>query len=202
MRRDEEAFFMFGMCGALLVFLVIKIFYLLTLQNAIGRCSLRNRTMEPGLVWLELVPLLNLYWVFHNVINVSDSLRNEFSDRGRYDRGDFGKSLGIVAMAVSLLANFIGGIIAQVAGPLGLIVALVFGLGAFVLICVYWAQVAGYSSQISFGSDRYDDDYDDDRDYRRHHSRREYDDDYDDDYDDRPRRRRSRERRRDEYDDY
>jgi hypothetical protein len=39
--------------GALLL---PAIFFLLTLQRALGRCSPESRTMEPGEVWLLLYP--------------------------------------------------------------------------------------------------------------------------------------------------
>ncbi len=42
--------------------LVAGIFYLVTLQTALGRCARRNRTMEPGLVWLSITPLVHFVW--------------------------------------------------------------------------------------------------------------------------------------------
>lgn len=40
--------------------LVVAIFYLLTLMRALQKCSPQSRTMQPGMVWLLLIPLFNL----------------------------------------------------------------------------------------------------------------------------------------------
>ena len=87
--------------------LVIGIFFLLTLQTALSRCSKRNRTMEPGMVWLMFIPLFNLFWWFYLVINVGNSLKNEFSDRDMDNGGDYGKTVGIWTMATNLASSVI-----------------------------------------------------------------------------------------------
>lgn len=149
------------------VFIVIAllptIFFLLTLQKALGRCSPRNRTMEPGLVWLGLVPLLNLVWIFINVIRVSESLQNEFRARRWHSRNeDYGYGIGIAYCCLSL---------ASIIPYCGLL----FAIAGLVCWIIYWVKVANLSGELASGS-RYDD-FDDE-------------DDYYDDEDDRPRRRR------------
>src|SRR5262249_23624412 len=69
----------------LVVALVIAIFYLLTLHRALDKVSPRNRLMEPGMVWLSLIPCFNIIWAFFVATRVPDSLRNEFQERGRDD---------------------------------------------------------------------------------------------------------------------
>ena len=69
--------------GTLLVCLAIAIFYLVTLQKALSRVSRRNRLMQPGMVWLALIPLFNLVWNFFIATQIPDSLRNEFRARGQ-----------------------------------------------------------------------------------------------------------------------
>jgi hypothetical protein len=41
---------------AVVIGLVIYIFFLLTLQRCFSRISPANRQMEPGMVWLNLIP--------------------------------------------------------------------------------------------------------------------------------------------------
>ena len=64
-----------GMMGiAFIVFAVLlvpMIFYLLTLQKALNRCSPECRAMNPGMVWLMLIPLFNVVWQFFIVINLA-----------------------------------------------------------------------------------------------------------------------------------
>jgi len=44
------------LCGMI----IPKIFYLLTLQNALKTISPQNRKMEPGKVWLLFIPLFSV----------------------------------------------------------------------------------------------------------------------------------------------
>jgi hypothetical protein len=62
--------------------LIIQVFYLLTLQRALNRCSPQNRTMAPELVWLQIVPFFSYVWMFFNVLAIGRSLENEFLSRG------------------------------------------------------------------------------------------------------------------------
>jgi hypothetical protein len=151
------------------LFLLPQIFFLLTLQKALSRCQPRNRTMSPGLVWLDLVPLVNIVWTFVAVIRVAESLKNEFRDRGMHRRKeDYGYGLGIAAY----------------------VALIVVGLPGFIVWIIYWVKIANLSKRIAHPAWEDEDDYDgyyheDDRPRRR--------DDYEDDYEDeRPRQRRDR----------
>ena len=162
------AMFIGIMAVILVVSLIIAICFLLTLSKALTRCSPRNRTMEPGQVWLNLIPLFNIVWQFITISRVGESLANEFHDRG-WDRGgdDYGKSVGLTYCIMNLLSwiPYCGGL---------------FGLIGLVCFIIYWVKIAGYSGRLASRAAEYDDDDDDDR-------RRDRDDEYDDD--DRPRRR-------------
>jgi type IV pilus assembly protein PilA len=92
--------------------------------------------MEPGLVWLMLIPLFNLIWQFLVVIALSNSLRNEFRARGVSNiEPEPGKSIGIAlsicaACGIVPFVNF-------VAFPVQLI-----------LLVVYWSKIAGFSRML------------------------------------------------------
>jgi hypothetical protein len=76
-----------------LVFLIPGVFYLLTLQRALARCSQQARTTSPESVWLMLIL----------VINVAKSLGNEFARRGIASADpESGKSLGIAMCVLSV----------------------------------------------------------------------------------------------------
>lgn len=154
--------------------LIVQIFYLLTLSKALGRCSPENRTMEPGMVWLNLIPCFGLIWIFITVTRMSESLGNEFYARRMDERGnDYGKSLGITYNAL-----FLAGMIPYI--------GILFSLGGLVCWIMYWVKIAGFSSQLAASSSSgYDDDDYDDRPRKR--KKRRMIDDYDDedDYDDR-----------------
>jgi len=145
--------------------LVVQILFLLNLSRCLDQCSRRNRTMEPGMVWLNLIPLFNLVWLFITVFRISESLQNEYDDRRlRSDDPDFGKMMGILYVVFSIIGCFPVNMVFQI---------------------IYWMKIANYKNQL-MSSDRggAEDDYDD-----APRRRRRRDDDHSEDDEDRPRRR-------------
>ena len=154
-----------------LIFLTILIFFYLSLSRCLKEIKPRNRTMEPGQVWLNFIPLFNIVWKILTVLKISESLKNEYEDRGWRGDGDFGKTFGIIMYVTLLLSGCIT--------PLFYLIFLV----------IYWVKIAGYTKELKGGNqpsrgsrsrDR-DDDLDDEDDRPRRRPR-------DDDEDDRPRR--------------
>jgi hypothetical protein len=142
----------------LIVVLAIAICYLLTLSKALSRCSPENRTMEPGMVWLNLIPIWNIVWQFITVSRVSESLKNEFASRGRRGGGDYGKNLGLTYC----IANLLGWV------PILGIIASLVGLVCFIM---FWVKIAGYSGELArMGPGG---DFDDEEDDRPRRSRRD-----------------------------
>lgn len=62
--------------------LIAAVVFLLMLQNTLKKCAVDSRTMEPGKVWLWLIPVFGLVWQFIVVMNVGKSLGNEFPRLG------------------------------------------------------------------------------------------------------------------------
>lgn len=120
----------------ILLSLIPTIFYLLTLQKAFNRCQPSNRAMEPGLVWLQLIPLFNIVWHFFIVINLSDSLEREFAQRGLPTEPAPGKSLGL-AMCILNVCTIIP------------YLAALAGLAGLICWIVYWVKIADYSSRLA-----------------------------------------------------
>ncbi len=160
-------------CVALAIGLAIQIFYCLTLSKALKQVRPENREMEPGQVWLVLIPFFNLYWIFVIAAKVPASLRREFRERGMGERGDdYAAGIGkwyAICTIVSIIP-----IVNYIASP-----------AALILWIIFWVKMAGYSKQLRDGVD---DDYDD----RPRKRSRDDDDDRDDDEDDRPRRKKRR----------
>lgn len=162
-QQAPDAAGLMGMCFcygfALLVGLIVQIFFLLSLSRCLAECAPRNRTMEPGQVWLNLIPFFNLVWLILTILRLSESLQNEFrSRRLRSDDPDFGKMTGILFYVF----NF------------------VCGLVSLVFFIMYWAKIAGYTRQLREdrgGGGRDRDDYDDDRPQRPRRDRDNEDDD-------------------------
>ncbi len=125
-------FFVFG-----LFLLLPTIFYLLTLQKALSQCGPASRTMEPGMVWLCLVPLVSLVFQFFVVSAISKSLTNEFATRGTPTPDqEPGHAVGL-AMCICACCSII---------PL---VGFFAGIAYLVLWIMYWVKIADYSRRLS-----------------------------------------------------
>lgn len=123
----------------LLVFLggmlIPYIFYILTLSKTLNKCSPASRTMQPGSLWLLLIPLFNLIWHFLVVSAIAQSLGNEFRTRGIAAEPEPGKSPGM-AMCICGVCGLI---------PL---LGILASLASLVLWIMYWVKIAEFSRQL------------------------------------------------------
>ena len=118
---------------AISVLFIPAIFYLLTLSRALEKCSPASRTMQPGMVWLMLIPFFGLIWNFFIVLALSNSLGREFPARGVTQLDpEPGKSIGL-AMCVCMACGIIP--------VLGIVASLV----SLVLWVVYWIKIVEFS---------------------------------------------------------
>jgi lysylphosphatidylglycerol synthetase-like protein (DUF2156 family) len=109
------------------IMLVPMVFYCLSLQKALNRCSPECRAMNPAMVWLIFIPLFNIVWQFMVVLNMAKSLAAEFQKRGMAEDPNPGQTLGMVMCIGNLIC-----------GPVGLICWI-----------LYWVKIAGYSNKIA-----------------------------------------------------
>ena len=113
--------------------IAVAIFYILTLSRALKKCHPASRTMEPGMLWLLLIPLFNLIWNFFVVQAMAKSLGAEFRLRNIPNADpEPGKSIGL-AMAICGACSII---------PL---VNLLTGIVYLALWIIYWIKIAGFS---------------------------------------------------------
>jgi hypothetical protein len=145
-----------GEIAFLLVALGIEILYLLTLQKALRRVSAPNRTMEPGMVWLMLVPCVNFVWQFHIATQVPKSLRNEFRARGQDDRSDYGRGIALTNCILTIIWLVIEYGRNQRVALSDIGIALLIDSTYLVLFFWFWQKVAIYSRQLAQGGGRDD----------------------------------------------
>jgi hypothetical protein len=122
------------------VWIVVGIFYCLTLQKALSRCSPQNRTLSPGLVWLLLIPIFGLIWHFFIVINMAKSLHAEFVSRNILEEQSPGQGIGLAVCILHVVAVVLG--FHRFLGPL-------VGIAGLICWIVYWVKIAGFSSKIA-----------------------------------------------------
>ena len=118
------------------VLLLPMILFFVSMMKTLQACSPQNRTMEPGLVWLNLIPIFSLGWIFYTVSCISSSLSNEFKERKIDNNGQFGFGVGI-AMAVCSVVSIIP------------VIGLFTGIASFILWIVYWVQIVGCKNELS-----------------------------------------------------
>jgi len=117
-------FFLTVIAIALAISLAIMIVICALLYNAQKAIPPEHRKIEPGLIWLLLIPLFNLIWNFQVFLKVPDSYKSHFDSRGRADVGDCGRGIGLwysIAAACSIVpcVNYI-------AAPASLVLLIIF----------------------------------------------------------------------------
>lgn len=133
-----------GKFGAIEIFIIVValgsiipgILYLVSLQSTLNEVSIKNRRMEPGQVWLTLIPIFGLVWQFIMVSRIADSLRAEFDDR-QIQISEFrpGYSVGLaycILFACSIIPFL--GFLTSIAG----------------LICwiIYWVKISDFKQKL------------------------------------------------------
>jgi len=127
---------------ALAIGLAIAIVICVVLYSAIMRVPAEHRRIEPGQVWLLLIPIFNWFWNFKVFPGISDSFRSYFAAIGRTDVGDCGRSLGMAYCWLTIAAT-LGSLI-----PLVNCFAGLAGLAGIVLLIIYLVKVTQLKSMI------------------------------------------------------
>jgi hypothetical protein len=115
--------------------LAITITVAVLISGCYARIPQQYREMEPGMVYLLLIPCFNLVWIFFVTLRLSQSFQKYFADLGRSDVGDCGYQLGLwysICTAASAIPC-----VNWVAGP-----------AALVLLILYLVKVIELKNQI------------------------------------------------------
>jgi hypothetical protein len=138
------------LCVALVVGLIVICLFLATLRNALERVSPHNRLLEPGLVWVCLIPCLNLFWQFVVYTRVPASLAKEFQERGQHDGSNYGKGIGLALAVINVLSVCGSPFGGWDAGPDEALLmnygSIFLGLGGLILFIIFWVKIANYSA--------------------------------------------------------
>jgi cbb3-type cytochrome oxidase subunit 3 len=136
----------------LLFFLIPVFLFIRTQQNTLIAIHPQNRVMQPGIVWLQLIPLFNFVWQFVVVTHVADSIKKELSSNTfsfeavpdiqphpKEIRPTYSFGIAYCTLYICSLLPFLRGI------PL---IGLLVILGFFVCWIIYWIHLTGYKKQI------------------------------------------------------
>ncbi len=81
---NEEVIFTTLVIGA--VMLVVFVFFVMAQQKTLLAVSEEQRTLQPGQLWLQLIPIFGLVYQFTVIKGIADSLRNELETRNRISK--------------------------------------------------------------------------------------------------------------------
>lgn len=116
----------------LVVALIPKIFYILTLQKTFKNTALENRKMEPNNTWLMLIPIFGLVWHFIVLNHLFDSLYAEKASKDiKFQNLKQNKQLGLT-VCILACCMFVPGVR-----------TLAF-LGYLVCWIIFWIKVNDY----------------------------------------------------------
>ena len=116
--------------------LIPLIFYLLTIQNTLYAISSENRKMQPGQVWLSLIPLFGLVWQFIIVNRLADSLKDEFVSKNikiDEERPGIGIGLAYCILFACSVIPFVG---------------FVTVIGGLICWIIYWSKINDYKIKL------------------------------------------------------
>ena len=128
----------------LLGLIAVGILYLLTLQGALAQVAPQNRKMQPGMVWLLLIPYFSTIYMFFVVKNISESLEAEYRMRGMNVEAKPTYNIGLVCFILGVVSLVLG----FAASILPSFIALVVIVGYYVCWIIYWVQVAQHKNAL------------------------------------------------------
>lgn len=110
-------------------------FYLRSLSRLLKVIQPGNRRLEPGLVWIGMIPGVNLLWPFVMNPLICSSVKKEMESRGIDEYGDYGMALGIISplLAFGGFVPYVGRLI-NVAG--------------LITWCLFWVKMNEYRKRL------------------------------------------------------
>jgi hypothetical protein len=78
--KPDAGLFMYQLL-LLVAFIIPAVFFLIAQQQTLKAIQPVNRMMEPGMVWLQMIPLLGFVWQFFVVSRIAASIKKELASK-------------------------------------------------------------------------------------------------------------------------
>src|SRR5882672_5369822 len=115
------------------IMMLPAILYILTLQKALNKCAPGSRTLDPTMIWLLIVPFVNIIFNFFVVLGMAKTFGNEFRRRGKPVADPTpGQTIGL-AMCICIVCSVIP------------ILGILAGVAGLILWIMYWIKISEYS---------------------------------------------------------
>ncbi|HEV2481389.1 MAG TPA: hypothetical protein VGS79_17070 [Puia sp.] len=141
----------------LAIFLIPAILFLLTQANTLKQVLPENRTLAPGLVWLQLIPIVGQIWQFFVVARIAGSIQKQWQTEDKDSilginaeavaDGSTGKPMlviGIVYCSLSILV-IVFNLFTRSGMPT---LSGLLGLATMTCWIIYWVQLAGWKRRL------------------------------------------------------
>ena len=138
--------------GVLVIVLIFGVFGIINwlVVDAAKAATPEHQTMKPGLFWLMMIPLFNIFWAFKAMPAVSNSLKATLDDKGQ-PGADVGRTEGLIFAWLGVVHVLEVIITGQPFGDHRLIPGLISGFMALVsvsLLIIYTVKVRRAKSRI------------------------------------------------------
>ena len=124
-----------GILGLIAVMLIVSVVVAYLLMTCFQRIPQEHRLMEPGMVWLLMIPCFNLIWNFVVFPKLSRSYKSYFNAAGDESEGNCGETLGL-AYSISVVCTLVP------------VINGIAGLVALVLLIMYLVKVMELKNKI------------------------------------------------------
>src|SRR5690242_12356711 len=132
---EDEVAILVGVLILIILFLLVQVFYLLTLYRTLQAIRPEFRKVPPGQAWLGFIPLFHLIWPFIINKKVADSIKADLEDRGLEENGDYGKQLGSIYPGLRIAGNI----------P---VVGILCSLGYLVVFIIWWSKLSQFRHKL------------------------------------------------------
>lgn len=119
---------------SLIIGTIINAFFCLTLYKTLKLIKPENRQLQPFMIWLLLIPLVNLFINFIVVIRMAASITNELVSRDYEVDENPGFAVGIAYAVLAVVANI----------PMPFSILGVIGIVGLILFIQYWMKINWY----------------------------------------------------------
>jgi len=135
------AYFVF-FASIIAVSVTFHVVVIILIAGPLKKIPPEHRIIEPGQVWLLLVPCFAMFWNFMVFQKIPQSFQRHFSSQGRTDLGDCGEQLGLwYAITVAMTGV---PCVQYIAAPASLILLIIF----LVKIHTLKGQISSTSIQV------------------------------------------------------
>jgi hypothetical protein len=141
----------------LAVFLIPAILFLLTQANTLKQVRPENRSLAPGLVWLQLIPIVGQIWQFFVVARIAGSIKKQWQTEDKDSilginadaiaDGSTGRPMLVIGIAYCSLSILV--IVFNLFTRSGMpTLSGLLGLATMTCWIVYWVQLASWKRKL------------------------------------------------------